>query len=384
MIVFLLYLCTYAPEDSNAAFYLLDKQIAHYFPSWEVRFDSTNRGLRTSQGCLDLLNWYIDLTTKYEVFLSKVVGLRYRNKYLGDYGGHVSNHYFEPFFQLGENCRLFLTIAPHYYKGEDEIGTGVFLGRNYLNYLETFIVVEDFDRNFSLKDMDPGPEKILYKQHPIVLNSTYNTYWKTGHLNARVELTNRYHLQSTEPWDVEPVAYREKGLRRRFYTRLWQDIKKLRIGGIFDLKQSECSKLDTISDRREDILEIIAEPMITCRLHKKLVPTLYLSYNYKSEDDSLHYCGTAQERVVHYQRDIYAYLVDVAFHPGGRFVWHLGMQRQFYYNNTGKRDRERRFILGFEYRYKKIWFYFVEAMEGDFPTPKWLHNHTYLQLLLTF
>jgi len=383
MIVFVICLFVYAPEDSNSQ-YLLDIQLGHYFPSWEARFDSIIGGVRTSQGCLDLLNWYINLDTRYEVNLSKILGLRYRNKYLGDYGDHISNHYFEPFFQLRENLRLYFTIAPHYYKGEDEIGSGFFLGKNYLNYLETFIIVEDFDRNFSLQDVDPGPQKIVYKQHPIELHSTYNTYWNTGHLNVQLELTNRYHLQSTELWESWPSAYTEKGLNRCFYTRFWQDIKKLRIGGIFDLEQSELLKTDTLSSFNGDLLEIIAEPMIGYRLNEKWIPTLYLSYNYKSQDDSLYYLDTAQDSVVHYQRDIYAYLIDVAFHPGGNFIWHFGMQRQFYYNNTGREFRERRLILGLEYRYKKVWFYFVEAMEGDFPTPKWLHNHTYVQLIFTF
>lgn len=387
MIVFAICLFVYAPEDSNAAFYLLDKQLAHYFPSWDARFDSTMGGVRTSQGCLDLLNWYINLDTKYEVSLSTIMGLRYRNRYLGDYGDHISNHYFEPYFQLKENLRLYFTIAPHYYKGEDEIGAGFFIGKNYLNYLETFVIVEDFDRNFSLKDMDPGPDKILYKQHPIGLHSTYNTYWKTGHLNIKLKLTNRYRLQSTESaYDLgdAPIAYTEKGLNRSFYTRFWQDINKLKIGGIFDLRQSELLRTDTLSSFTGDILEIVAEPMIAYRLTEKWIPTLYLSYNYKSEDDSLYYLDMAQDSAVYYQRDIYAYLIDVAFHPGGSFVWHFGMQRQFYYNNTGREFRERRLLLGIEYRYKNVWLYFVEAMEGDFPTPKWLHNHTYVQLLLKF
>ncbi len=372
----------FVPEDSNYT-YLLDKQLAHYFPSWEARFDSLIGGLRTSQGCLDYLHWYIDLETKFEVHLSKILGLRYRNKYLGNYQNHISNHYFEPFFQLRENLRLLLSVAPHYYKGDDEIGTGFFLGRNYLNFLEMFIIIEDFDHNFSLRKMPPGPEKILYKQHPVKLRSIFNTYWETGHLNIKCELTNRYRLQSTEPWDVYPSAYTEKGLHRCFYTRIWQDINRLRIGGIVDIKQSELLRIDTLS-YEEHILEIIAEPMITYRLTEKWIPTLYLSYNYKTEDDSLFYLDAFHDSIVHYKRDVYAYFIDVAFHPGGNFVWHLGTQRQFYYSNKACEFKERRFTLGLEYRHKNIWFYIVEALEGDFPMPNWFHNHTYVQLMLKF
>jgi len=366
------FIISYAPEDSNAH-YLMDKQLAHYFPAWEIRFDSTSGGLRTSQGCLDLLNWYINLETKFEVYLSRIFGLRYRNHYLGDYANHITDHRFEPFFQLKDDMRLLFTIAPHYYKGEDEIGIGMFFGRNYLNFLETFIIVEDFDRNFSLMNTPGGPDKIIYKQHPIKLKSYFNKYWQTGHLTLQFEVTNRYNLQSTEDLDSYPRAYTERGLHRFFYTRFWQDINKLRLGGIFDLKQSEFFKMDTSRTTEEDIFEIVIEPMIAYKLNEKWVPTLYLTYNYKTEQDTSYY-----------QRDIYAYYLDVEFHPGGRFVWHFGTQRQFYYNNQEKNFKERRFTLGLEYRYKNVWFYFVEAMEGDFPTPKWLHNHTYVQLLIRF
>jgi hypothetical protein len=81
---------------------------------------------------------------------------------------------------------------------------------------------------------------------------------------------------------------------------------------------------------------------------------------------------------------VFAYLVDVEFSPGGNFIWHFGTQREFYSNNQGREFRDRRINLGVEYRYKNIWFYLVEAMEGDFPTPKYLHNHTYVHLMLKF
>ena len=114
------FLLLYVPEDSNTQ-YLLDKQLAHYFPSWIVYWDSSTNALRTSQGCLDLKNWYIDFDARVEANLASWLGLRYRNRYHGDYNKHVSNHYFEPFVQVLENLRILLSVAPHYYKGEDEL-----------------------------------------------------------------------------------------------------------------------------------------------------------------------------------------------------------------------------------------------------------------------
>lgn len=373
----------FVPEDSNSQ-YLLDKQIIHYFPSWEIHFDSMSGGMRTSQGCLDLLNWYIDLDTKFEVKLSKIFGIRYRNKYLGDYTNHISDHRFEPFFQVKKNLKLLFTITTHYYKGEDELGIGFFLGKDYLNYLEMFIITENFDRNFSLKDVPPGEDKIIYKRHPIKLKTHFNKYWDTRHLSLKFDVSNRYLLQSTEPWFVFPVAYTEKGLHWCFYARFWQDIDKLRLGTIFDLKQFEFHQFNTTRIFGESISEIIIEPMVAYKLTEKWIPNLYLTYNYKTKDDSIHVFSSLEDSLFHYKRDIYAYLLDVEFHPGGNFIWHFGMQRQFYYNNQGREFNERRLLLAFEYRYKNIWFYFVEAMEGDFPIPKWLHNHIYVQLMLKF
>ncbi|MBA7552636.1 hypothetical protein ES705_45206 [subsurface metagenome] len=99
MITLVICILSFVPEDSNSQ-YLLDKQIIHYFPSWEIHFDSMSGGMRTSQGCLDLLNWYIDLDTKFEVKLSKIFGIRYRNKYLGDYTNHISDRFIPSIYSI--------------------------------------------------------------------------------------------------------------------------------------------------------------------------------------------------------------------------------------------------------------------------------------------
>ena len=220
---FILLLLCYAPEDSNAH-YLLDKQLARYFPAWDSRYDSVSNGLRTSQGCLDFWHWYINLETKLEADLASWFGVRYRNRYIGDYDRHVSNHHFEPFFQLRDNLRFLFTVAPHYYKGEDELGVGVFWGRDYRDYIETFVILEDFDRNYSYKDTPDGPDKIIYETFPVKWQVKLNRYWSSGHVAFAGELTNRYFLRSTEHEFTYPPYFQERALHRAFYTRFWQDI----------------------------------------------------------------------------------------------------------------------------------------------------------------
>ncbi len=358
------------PEDSNCQ-YLLDRQIAHFFPSWEVAFDSSRNGFRTSQGCLDLLNWYIDLELRYEAYLSRILGIRYENRYLGDYGEHISNHYFQPFFQIRGSQRLYLSITTHYYKGNDEIGIGYFLGRDYINYIEGFLLVEDFDRNFSLQHTPDGPEKIIYKglRYPVKFKSIAVKNGKGGRFIGLVEFGLRYRLEST---DV-PFSYAEEGIKRKVYTRLWQDIDRLRIGGIFDLRYQDKSTIIRDALFKANGIEIIAEPMLAYHLNERLLPVLYLTYNYKDFNDT-----------IPYWRRGFAYLIDLEYKPGGNFIWHLGTQREFVHNSRKEDIRHRRINVGLEYHYKNLWFYLVEAMEGDFPTEKYLHNHTYVQLMLRF
>ncbi len=381
--IFLLPLMFIVPEDSNCQD-LLDKQLAHYFVDWEMSFDSVPGGMRTSQGCLDLRNWYIDLNTKFEVSFCKVMGLRYRNEYFSYYDNHFKNHRFEPYFQIRDNLRFLFTVTTHYYKGEDELGIGFFIGKDYLNYLELFVIAEDFDRNFSLQHVPPTRDKITYWQHPIKLVAKLNKYWKTGHLALQANVSNRYLLQSNEMDFVDIPYFQEKALHRYFYGRAWQDIGKFRIGGICDLRQAEFFCQDTASEFSNDKYEIVVEPAISFRISDKWIPNLYFTYNYKTHNDLLDSRDSGTDSLFNYQRDVYAYLLDIEFRPGGNFVWHAGIQREFYYNNQGREYTERRLLLGFEYRYKNVWFYFVEAMEGDFPTPKWMHNHTYIQLMVRF
>jgi hypothetical protein len=376
-----------APEDSNCQ-YLLDKQLAHFSPAWECHSDSSYNGMRTSQGCLDLLNWYIDLQTRYEVNLSRKIGLRYRNHYRGDYSDHINNHYFDPFLRLGDNSKLMLSITTHYYKGENEIGIGYQHGKDYVNYIETFVGVENFDRNFSLKASPEGPDKFTYTgiAYPIKLITTINRTWTHGRLYFDCDLGTRYRLESETSG--------EEGWDRKANLRVRHDIKKLQIGITSNLQASELREYihdvaGPVYFYELNTFEIIGEPMVAYRMGRRTKPVVYITYDYKhADEDSLH----LQQP---YTRNVLAYLLDLELSPGGRFIWHLGTQRQFWWSTACMHDmygvtiaerhfRERRINVGLEYRYNNIWFYLVEAMEGDFPTEKYLHNHTYLQMMIKF
>jgi hypothetical protein len=367
---------SFVAEDSNFH-YLMDRQIGRYYPEWEVRNDSIRNGMRTNQGCLDLLNWYIDLELRYEAQLANWLGLRYRNHFLGDYGNHKTDHFFEPFFPIRPDQRIYLSVTTHYYKGENELGIGYFLGRDYVNCLETFIVAENFDRNFSLKQSGTGHDVRTYRMWPIDWRGTITKNWTGSRLNLKWELTVPYKLESTD----DPVTFRETGSRRSFYGRFWKDFSRIRIGATADCRYSATDVIDTSYHFRTARSEILAEPMIGYQITGYWRPTLYLDFNRKSNRDS-----------IFVENNVFAYYIDLEYCPtplrnpdsGGVFVWHIGTQRQYYADNRDQEYRERRINLSLEYRYRNLWFNLHEAMEGDFPTPKYLHNHTYLQMNISF
>jgi hypothetical protein len=357
----------------------MDKQIAYFSPDWEARYDSTVNGLRVVQGCLDLVNWYIDLELRYEARLADWMGLRYRNLSFDDYGSHISDHYFEPFFQIRPDQRLFLSITTHYNKGENQLGIGYKLGRDYVNYLETFIIAEHFDHNFSLMNIPSGPTKYVYRVFPIKWRTTFTKNWPTGRLRLDWELSDRYRLESTDT----PVTYRQEGIHYNASVRFGQEFRPLYYGLIAMAQYRDTIYSDPSSVFEncweKSYMEYFIEPAFGWRVSDRWRPILNLTYNHKENRDRL-------PMVIN---DVWAYFLDVEwrtnwhFLPGRLFV-HLGTQREFYTDNRAWRYKERRLNVSLDYRYKNLWFNLHEAMEGDFPTPKWMHNHTYVQLIVNF
>lgn len=369
---------SFVPEDSNFH-YLMDKQIAYYSPDWEARFDSTVNGLRVVQGCLDLVNWHIDLELRCEANLADWLGLRYRNVTFDEYGSHILDNYFEPFFQIRPDQRLFLSVTTHYNKGENQLGIGYKLGRDYVNYLETFIIAEHFDHNFSLMNIPSGPTKYVYRVFPIKWRTAFTKNWPTGRLRLDWELSYPYRLESTDT----PELYWQEGEHYNASVRVDQEFRKFYTGLIAAFQYRDTvfwhfHSSEIVSWHIKSYLEYLINPSFGYRISDRWRPILHLTFNHKQADDTTYVAN-----------NVWAYFLDVEwrtnwhFLPGQLFV-HLGTQREFYSDNRDWRFKERRLNVSLEYRYKNLWFNLHEAMEGDFPTPKWMHNHTYVQLMVNF
>jgi hypothetical protein len=212
---------------------------------------------------------------------------------------------------------------------------------------------------------------------PIDWRGTLTKNWTGSRLNLKWEITVPYKLESTD----DPVTYRETGSRRYLYGRFWKDFNRFRIGALAEYRYKTLETTDRSYRFENTYDEILAEPMAGYRLTDRWMPNLYLTFNMKSNEDTM----LVENRC-------FAYYFDLEYRPTpprnpdstGVFVWHFGTQRQFFTDNRDRNFRERRLNLSLEYRYKNIWFNLHEAMEGDFPTPKYLHNHTYLQMMLKF
>lgn len=374
--IFFVFLISFVPEDSNYH-HVMDQQLSVYLTDWQLRWDSTENGLRTVQGCLDLRYWYLNIDTRFQTDLANWLGLRYRYRNYSFYHRRVQDNYFEPFFRIKPDQRLIISLTTHFYKGDNQFGIGYALGRSYLNYLETFFIAEHLDRNFSLQHEEDGPDKIIYKTFPLVWHTDLTRNWRSGRLGLTLEISNTYDLSATD----HPASYQEKGRRAQIDLSLRQDIKRSRLNLWYRAENQWLNRTDSLFAGAFTASESFhfVHAGYGYRLNDRWRPTVYLTYNtVKVEDDTSHLTNR-----------VWAYLLDVEYRTPWRFMpgaWLVtfGVQQEFYHDTNERNFKERRFNLNLEYRYHKIWFRFMEAMEGDWPMPKNLHNHTYLQLLLGF
>ena len=367
MIIFLIALPFLEPEDSNNL-YLMDQILTVPQESFLLGYDSLISGFYTNQGCLDLLNWYIDLRVKHDLFLSKRLGIRYRYWKLGDYSRQIDEHRFEPTLLFGSH-RLHLMITPRYYKGDDEIGIGYSHG-NYLNYLSFFFSVPDFDRNFSLQYTPDSLPSYRYKRFPLRFSFEIRRRWRSGYLKLIIDRT----LPSFQVWKGHESIWKD---RWRFSVNLtsWHGRFNLNFTSSYEEKNRRSLLFYAREADCDSINWLEAQPGIGYRFSNQI--TIYFSYRIDSKfhaTDSFNYhrSGNAQYLDIHYQ------LSD-------KYLWHFGYQGEYVRSGELKIVNNHRFIIGLEYIFKKGKFVLWEGIEADRPFRlARFHNHTYLSLIFSF
>lgn len=368
MILSLLFLYL-APEDSNNL-YLMDRMLTVPEERFMIGYDSLSSGLYTNQGCLDLLNWYIELDIKHDIWLSNKVGIRYRYRKLGDYTRRIDKHRFEPTFKAGRG-RIHLMIIPEYYKGGDEIGIGYSTGVGYLNYCQFFLSIPGFDRNFSLRDTPDSLPKYRYHRFPVRLSLDLRRRWDKGYLKFVIDKT----LQSFQAWEGHESKKSEE-LGFSIYLTSWHG--RFNLGFAGDYREHKERDFHMVGERGfvgDSLNWFEVQPWIGFRFSDQL--SGYFRYRvdtkrHLTEDFDYHRGGNSQYLDFHYQ-------------VSDQYLWHLGYQGEYVKSGELKIVNNHRFVVGLEYIFKKGRFVLWEGIEADRPFRIIrFHNHTYLSFLVSF
>lgn len=260
-LIFSFFLIMAVPEDSNEL-YLMDMNWTTFPSEWDLAYDSSLFAFRSTQGCLDLIRWYIVYEIKFRYPLYKGFGVRYSYYEKDDYDEVIKRHRIEPFLKLKGNYFGHLMVTPNFGKIEDEIGAGISWFPDPLNYWEFFFIVKDFDNNFSLQRTRTGEEKDLYTDlaYPYKLTLEFRKEFKYFRVKNYTEYvtTAKKELQ-------DPENHRTKYFSSyRGYGRIeTKPMERMMIGTVWEYNGSEEKSEFTDSVTSDTLRKWMVEPYLS-------------------------------------------------------------------------------------------------------------------------
>lgn len=365
------------PED-KCEIYLVDMNIAKFYPDWELAYDSVPQGFRTSHGCLDLIKWYAFYEAKLIFPLYKNFGARYFYKRIDDYGINYYQHRIEPYLRF-KNLWLFLEAVPYFYKYNDEAGIGIGYIKNWLNYIEFFFILKDFDRNFASRFTEEGEELMLYSQVPfrfeikarkvserirLKLNHTFTTLGKRVYKNPINYITERFD----SIWSSTTVEFSP-------FRNIW-------IGVLFNCRREQRVFNQFTPEKKikyDTLFSYYLEPFLSLENKKNKVIFEYTLLPKNHLTDTSSYIRNWRGINIKYRRDI-----------SSIFKFWVGYQRSWrkrIYNGEeveDKRKKQSRLIFSIEFTFKngtRLILHEGIEMDGSIEYRlKHPHNHTYILL----
>ncbi len=280
---------------------------------WTVFYDSVNAGFLTLQGSLDDEYWFQVYQGKFDLALYKNFRLRYRYLRLQDYGINKEIHRIEPTLRLTRNLYCHFLYIPTFSKKLDEIGLGLSLFYNNLNYVEGFFGIRDFENNLSQRAVPPDRSRDLYQKQPLGLSLEARRNFKSGF----VKIYGEYVTPSTKKFETSGadslIYYSSFFTTSRFELRPFSFFG---LGGTVSYnhfgKLTEYPQLSPLTDSLSDLT---IEPYTFFPLSPKLRFNLRFRYNHKLHND--------------YERHWFAPGLLFEYQPNPKTVYSFGYQHSW-------------------------------------------------------
>jgi hypothetical protein len=319
------------PEDTCSP-YLMNMVYATPPARWAVFYDSVNAGFLTLQGSLDDEYWYQIYQAKFDIPVYKGFRLRYRYLRLQDYGIAEEIHRIEPTLRITGNLYGHFLYLPSFTKKNNELGLGVSLFENNLNYIEGVFSIKDFENNLSQRAVPSDRSRDLYKQQPFRLSLEARRNFKIGF----AKIYGEYVTPSIKEYDYPPASW--LGRDNLTYSSSYATEGRFELkpfgfwglGSTFSYKHSgERSEytntipggtdIDTLSD-------LTIEPYSFVPINEKLTFTMLVRFNHKLHSQRKLYWLSP---TVLYERFWYSPGILLEFQPNPKTIYSLGYQHSW-------------------------------------------------------
>ena len=374
---FIIFLIKRWPQEEENIYHVMDMYFANFPYTWDLQYNRTEIGFRTSQGCLDLERWLILYEGKIEYMFLDWFTVFYRYEKIENYHINIEKHTFSPSFKFYKNYFLSFKLIPYYLKRMNLWGVGILKNPYGDNYMGVFFRAKHLDNNFSFKDTPSGPSKILYSKFPLGFEIDGKLTKDRSYVEFNVEKyypSERYIDSPDTFWSTV-----QKELNLKIRTNL--NIKNFDMGGYlnYSLEDTTFFDIDTVQSNYHRFKELYTEPYIDYSIKKVKFGT-GITYNYKR----------ILKKDTTYIRYWYSPFIRVIYSPFDFLSIHTGFQKQPFWRDLNSEIREftqKRLFIGFEFKLKNARFIVYEGIEADKLPPLkkfwFFHNHTYVSLQYT-
>lgn len=367
-------------EDGNSL-YLMDKDISYYQSNWVKNYISSNYGIRTSQGCLDVERWHQEYDGKVKLPIVKSFDIDYFFYKRDGYNWHIEAHELN-FNYYKNHIKFTLDISPNFIKMDDYGGIGIGYYRNKLSNVHLFVNLKDFDHNYATSRLYSDTIHDSYIKFPFQLGIQGNFVSNKAYLNFDVR--NTLHAVKKILYKDSLLGYNDiEGYYGRIFT-LFSPTSNFTASG-YSVWRYSSSQIDTFNYHYENTIQtafatISFDYSVNIGNFRISLPFYYKYNKFYDFPDSTDYFKKMYGLTLGYSRKICNYTtLGLSYQRGIR---ERTINDSLYTDGWG--DLENRLAISLEFNFSnKTLLKVIEGLELDhFPhiPINRIHNHTYVQI----